>query len=158
MQKSRFDHRGFDTTYSLTKLAKTSYSDSGQRQYGNIYMRGAIVAGLLDIALLERSHGEHGLRDLIGELSKTYGKQRAFPDDSLFAIIEGMTYPEIGDFFARYVQGAEHPPIKAYYAKLGITLTEDANGLPVKFTIDPNPSPEQLRLRTAWLGRKPATP
>jgi hypothetical protein len=30
--KIRYDRRGFDTTYSLTKLALTSYSDSGQRQ------------------------------------------------------------------------------------------------------------------------------
>src|SRR5215207_5967279 len=35
-QKVRLDHVAFDTTYSLAELALTSYSDSGQRQYGNI--------------------------------------------------------------------------------------------------------------------------
>jgi len=35
----------FDSTYSISKLALTSYTEEGQRQYGNIYMRGAVVAG-----------------------------------------------------------------------------------------------------------------
>ena len=48
--------------YSLRELALTSYSDSGQAQYGNIYMRGAVTAGLLDIRLLELSQGGRGCR------------------------------------------------------------------------------------------------
>ncbi|HEV8195405.1 MAG TPA: hypothetical protein VGP87_02090 [Gemmatimonadales bacterium] len=152
--KIRFDRLGFDTTYSLSELAMTSFSDSGQKQYGNIYMRGAVVAGLLDIRLLELSDGQHGLRDLIGGLSRTYGKKRAFPDDSLFAIVTERTSPEIGDFLRRYVEGAEHPPVKEYYAKLGIRLIEDEKGLPVRFELDSNATPAQLKLRAAWLGRR----
>ena len=53
----QIDRQAFDSTYSLRELALTSYSDSGQAQYGNIYMRGALTAGLLDIRLLELSHG-----------------------------------------------------------------------------------------------------
>lgn len=152
--KIRYDRLGFDTTYSLTKLALTSYSDSGQRQYGNIYMRGAVVAGLLDIELLELSGGEHGLRDLIGGLSKTYGKKRAFPEDSLFAIVGARTGPEVRDFLRRYVEGAEHPPVKEFYAKLGIRLIEDEKGLPVRFQVDSSATPAQLKLRAAWLGKR----
>lgn len=153
--KIRYDRLGFDTTYSLTELALTSYSDSGQKQYGNIYMRGAVVTGLLDIKLLALSDGRHGLRDLIGELSKTYGKRRSFPEDSLFAIVGERTSPEVRDFLRRYVEGAEHPPVKEYYAKLGITLIEDEKGLPVRFEVDSSATPAQLRLRAAWLGKRP---
>ncbi|HEU5217507.1 MAG TPA: hypothetical protein VFU23_02555 [Gemmatimonadales bacterium] len=151
--KIRYDRLTFDTTYSLTQLALTSYSDSGQRQYGNIYMRGAVVAGLLDIKLLELSDGQHGLRDLIGGLSKIYGKKRAFPDDSLFAIVGERTAPEIRDFLSRYVEGSEHPPVKEFYAKLGYKLIEDDQGLPLRFEADSNATPAQLKLRAAWLGR-----
>ena len=66
-----------------------------------------------------------------------------------------LTHPEIRDFFDRYVWDSQHLPIKEYYAKLGITLMEDAQGQPVRFEIDPNPSNEQRLLREAWLGRKP---
>jgi predicted metalloprotease with PDZ domain len=158
VSKARTDRRAYDTTYSLTKLARTSYSDSGQRQYANIYQRGALIAGLLDIKLLELSRGEHGLRDLVTDLSKSYGKKHAFPEDSLIAVIVRRTSPEVGDFFARYVQGTEHPPIREYYGKLGINLVEDENGLPTRLEFDPNPTPDQQRLRSAWMGRKPVVP
>jgi predicted metalloprotease with PDZ domain len=156
--KTRTDHLRYDTTFSLGKMSRTSYSDSGQAQYGNIYQRGAIVAGLLDIKLLEASQGQHGLRDLINRLTATYGKKKAFPEDSLFAIIEKRTTPEVGDFFRRYVNGAEHPPVAEYYAKLGIDLVNDSTGLAARFEVRPNPTPEQLRLRSAWLGRRVIIP
>ena len=66
-------------TYSLRELALTSYSDSGQAQYGNIYMRGALTAGLLDIRLLELSHGQQGLQDLVLELPASSGSGARFP-------------------------------------------------------------------------------
>ena len=154
--KIRDDRTEYDTTVSLVQLALTSYTDAGQRQYPNIYMRGAIVAGLLDIRLLELSGGSRGLREVIRDLATRYGKRRAFPEDSLFAIITGMTAPGIGDFFARYVQRAEPLPIREYYAKLGITTIEDRHGTPVRFEIDPNATPAQLALRAAWMGKTPA--
>jgi predicted metalloprotease with PDZ domain len=153
IQKLKMDHVLFDTAYSLRELALTSYSDSGQRQYPNIYSRGAVVAGLLDIRLLELSHGRRGLRELIQDLARDYGKHRAFPEDSLFDIIARRTSPEIMDFFERYVNQADHLPIKEYYAKLGITLVEDEKGLPARFVIDSTPTPEQAELRRAWLGQ-----
>jgi predicted metalloprotease with PDZ domain len=155
IQKMQIDRRAYDSTYSLRELALTSYSDSGQAQYPNIYMRGALTAGLLDIRLLELSHGEQGLQDLIIELAHRYGKRRAFPDSTLVDTLVALTHPEIRDFFDRYVWDSQHLPIKEYYAKLGITLVEDAQGQPVRFEIDPSPTDEQRLLREAWLGRKP---
>ena len=39
IKKMNIDHNAnFDSTYSLKELALTSYSDSGQAQYSNIYM------------------------------------------------------------------------------------------------------------------------
>jgi predicted metalloprotease with PDZ domain len=155
IRKMQIDRQAFDSTYSLRELALTSYSDSGQAQYGNIYMRGALTAGLLDIRLLELSKGQRGLQDLIGDLTHRYGKRRAFPDSTFVDTLVAMTYPEIRDFFDRYVWDSQHLPIKEYYAKLGITLIEDEKGQPVRFEIDPNPTDQQRILREAWLGRRP---
>ena len=123
-KKLGYSHH-YDTTYSLSKLALTSYSEQGQRQYGNIYLRGAIVAGLLDIRLLELSNGKKGLREVIRELSKQYGPHRAFPEKEFFQIFTSMTYPEIADFFNHYVKNADPLPIASYYAKLGIRYTSE---------------------------------
>ncbi|UFH56449.1 peptidase [Spirosoma sp. KNUC1025] len=137
-QKIAYD-RSLDTTYSLSKLGLTCYTDEGQRQYGNIYARGALVAGLLDIRLLELSNGKRGLREVINELATTYGPNKAFPEKEFFSIFAQMTYPEIADFFNRYVKAAEPLPFKDYYSKLGITYTP---AIPTG-------------QKTAWLGMRP---
>ncbi len=155
IRKLQVDRARFDSTYSLRELALTSYSDSGQAQYGNIYMRGAVTAGLLDIRLLELSGGRQGLQDLIAELTRRYGKQRAFPEATLVDTLVAMTHPEIRDFFERYVWESERLPVAEYYGKLGIRLVESREGMPVRFEVDSAPSPAQRILREAWLGRKP---
>ena len=155
IRKMQTDRAGFDSTYSLRDLALTSYSDSGQTQYGNIYMRGALTAGLLDIRLLELSGGTRGLQDLIGDLTRKYGKRRAFPESALVDTLVAMTYPEIRDFFDRYVWESERLPIAEYYGKLGIRLVEAPDGTPVRFDIDSAPTPAQRTLREAWMGRRP---
>jgi predicted metalloprotease with PDZ domain len=155
IRKMQIDRQAFDSTYSLKELALTSYSDSGQAQYGNIYMRGAVTAGLLDIRLLELSHGQRGLQDLILDLTRRFGKRRAFPDSSFVDTLVALTDPSIREFFDQYVLTAHHLPVKEYYEKLGIHLIEDEQGNPVRFEIDPNPTSEQRLLREAWLGRKP---
>lgn len=119
-QKLRIDDN-YDETYSLSKLALTSFEPGGQKQYGNIYMRGALVAGLLDIRLLELSGGSRGLREVLLELSKMYGKDRAFDEASFIDHFTEMTYPQIGDFFRDYVRDAKPLPIAEYYGKLGVS-------------------------------------
>ncbi len=150
-QKWNTDRARYDTTYSLSKLAATSFTLEGARQYGNIYQRGAIVSGLLDIKLLQLSDGRYGLRNLVVDLARDYGRKRPFPEDSLFQIIAARTSPEVLDFFTRYVRGTERPPVKEYYALLGIDLIETELGLPKQFVVKPDPTPQQLKLREAWL-------
>lgn len=155
IQKMQVDRARFDSTWSLRELAMTSYSDSGQAQYINIYMRGALTAGLLDIRLLELSGGHRGLQDLITDLTRKFGKRRAFPESTLVDTLVAMTYPEVADFFGRYVWESERLPIAEYYGKLGIRLIEAPDGTPVRFEVDSAPTPAQRTLRDAWLGRKP---
>jgi predicted metalloprotease with PDZ domain len=149
--KARRDRQQFDTTYSLTDLARTSYTAAGARQYGNIYMRGALVAGLLDIRLLELSGGSRGLKSLVLDLSRDYGVARPFPEDSLIDIVVARTHPEIRDFFTRWVEGAQPLPLREYYGKLGITVETNNNGVPTRFAVAPDATPEQVKLREAWL-------
>jgi predicted metalloprotease with PDZ domain len=152
-QKLVVDRTYFDPTLPLETLALTSYTDEGQKQYGNIYMKGALVAELLDIRLLELSGGRRGLRELILELSHKYGKARPFPEDGFFQVLTDMTYPEIGDFLKRYVEGGERLPMAEYYAKLGIRLVD---GEQPRFEIMKDATPEQIALREAWLRMRPA--
>ncbi|MDH5476251.1 MAG: peptidase [Cyclobacteriaceae bacterium] len=125
LQKKLITDSYFDPAYSLSKLALTSFSKEGQQQYGNIYMRGALVAGLLDIRLLELSGGKKGYREVIYELSKKYGPNNAFSEKDFFTEFVAFTYPEIGDFFDKYVKNANPLPMDEYYSKLGIEFTPE---------------------------------
>ncbi|HWC06597.1 MAG TPA: peptidase [Gemmatimonadota bacterium] len=153
-RKIAIDRAQFDPAYSLEKLALTSYTPEGQAQYGNIYQRGAVVAGLLDIRLLELSDGRRGLQELLLELMERYGKSRPFQDEELYDVLVEMTDPAIGEFFDSYVQGADPLPIAEYYDKLGIDFIDDPEQ--PRFRIRPDPTPEQARLRAAWLGERAA--
>lgn len=155
LQKMQIDRARFDSTWSLRELALTSYSDSGQAQYINIYMRGALTAGLLDIRLLELSGGRRGLQDLIADLTRRFGKRRAFPEATFVDTLVAMTHPEIRDFFDRYIWESERLPIAEYYGKLGIRLIQGPDGTPIRFEVDSAPAAAQKTLREAWLGRKP---
>lgn len=115
----------FDPDFSLSELALTSFTKEGSRQYGNIYMRGALVAGLLDIKLLELSDGKRGYREVIYELSKKYGPDKAFSEKDFFNEFTELTYPEIADFFDKYVKNANTLPMGEYYGKLGIKFTQE---------------------------------
>ncbi|MDQ2657827.1 MAG: peptidase M61 [Bacteroidota bacterium] len=85
----------------ISKFTLDKYHD----QYYNVYQKGALIGLCLDIKLRKLSGGEHGLRDLVLDLSKKYGKDKPFEDDKLIDEITSMTGPEIGEFFERYVKG-----------------------------------------------------
>lgn len=119
----------------ISKFTLDKYHD----QYYNVYQKGALIGLCLDVMLLDLSNGERGLRDLMLALSEKYGKNKAFKDEELFGEITAMTYPEIGDFFERYVKGtgplpadtAGTPgqikplPFEEIFEKLGIIYAEE---------------------------------
>ncbi|MBT8399209.1 MAG: peptidase [Rhodothermia bacterium] len=110
----------YDSEYSLSEMSLTSYSPEGQRQFPNIYMRGALVATLLDLRLLELSGGERGLREVLIDLSQKYGPDTPFPESKFFDEFTAATHPEIADFFDLYVKDSQPLPIADYFAKIGI--------------------------------------
>ena len=109
---------------SLTELGVRS--TEMQDQYGNIYMKGSLVGEMLDLRLLQLSGGKSGLRELMNDLSKTYGKNSAFSEKDFFTELTKKTHPEIGDFIARYVQGTEKLPTAEYLGWVGIQYDEFA--------------------------------
>ncbi len=114
----------FDKNISLTDLGV--HALELHDQYADIYMKGAIIAGLLDLRLLKLSGGTQGLRELIIELSKKYGPKHSFSEDNFFNELVSMTYPEIGDFIDHYIKGTDKLPLEEYYKYVGITYKENA--------------------------------
>lgn len=94
--------------------------DKHKDQYLNVYEKGTLIALCLDIKLRELSGGKYGTQDLVRDLSAKYGKDKSFKDDEFFDEITAMTYPEIREFFRKYVEGTEPLPISEILKAVGI--------------------------------------
>lgn len=132
----------FNDTVPFTKMSKECL-DKYKEQYGNVYEKGALIGLCLDIKLRDLSNGTYGIQDLMKDLAKTYGKDRSFKDDELIPQIVKLTYPEIGEFFRRYVEGPEPLPLKDILALAGYDfqqkgVTKDVSMGGIKLGVDPD--------------------
>jgi len=95
--------------------------DKYKDQYQNVYEKGALIGLCLDIKLRQLSGGKYGTQNLMRDLSKYYGKEKSFNDEELFDKITEVTkFPEIRQFFAKYVEGKEPLPIQETLKSVGI--------------------------------------
>ena len=105
----------------ISKFTIDTYSD----QYYNVYQKGALIGMCLDIRLRELSEGSYGVQNLLADLSKKFGKDRAFKDDELFDEIVSLSYPEIGDFLETYVGGNTPLAYAEFFAKIGVDYVSE---------------------------------
>lgn len=101
---------------TISKGCLDKYKD----QFGNVYQKGALIGLCLDIKLLSLSDGLYGLQSLIKDLSKTYGKDKSFKDEELINQIVKLTFPEVADFFKKYVVGSQPLPINEMLFLVGV--------------------------------------
>ncbi|AHM62653.1 peptidase M61 domain protein [Flammeovirgaceae bacterium 311] len=125
-EKIKISQGKYNDTLPFTTLSKES-AGKWAAEYQNVYEKGALIAAMLDIRLIELSEGALDLQDLMLTLSNTYGMDRPFEDDQLFTQIEALTYPEIGDFFRKHVAGNQPIPYQEYFDKVGIVLKKEPN-------------------------------
>ena len=109
---------------SFTKMSQKILEPEFKDMYRNVYEKGALIGVCLDLALIKYSKGTLNLAGLLKQLSHKYGKENAFKDSELIDVITAMTYPEIGVFFNRYVQGNEPLPLEEYLSWTGISLRD----------------------------------
>jgi predicted metalloprotease with PDZ domain len=115
----------YNDTMSFTVMSENILEEEYQKNYANVYQKGALIGMALDIRLRELSGGSMGVLDLMKELTEKYGKDRPFNDDELFADIVELTYPEIQNFFDNYVIGTTPIPYSEFFEKVGLEMRED---------------------------------
>jgi predicted metalloprotease with PDZ domain len=147
-QKIIITNSYFDKKWSLERIADESFNEEGAKQYGNIYYKGSLVAGYLDIRLLELSNGKRGLREVLLELVAKHGKGNPISEEGFFDELIKMTYPEIGDFIHDYIKNAEPLPHKEYLAKIGLDFSGEGRNIVIRKMV--NPTDKQLKLLDVW--------
>jgi predicted metalloprotease with PDZ domain len=129
----------YDDAMSFTEMSKNILDPKYAKNYGNVYQKGALIGMSLDIILREESNGTYGVRNLMLDLSKKYGAQKAFKDAEIIDEIVKMTYPAVGTFFKNHVQGNIPIDYNTLFAKTGIkNITETVDA---KYFLDKNNQP-----------------
>ena len=114
----------------FTKMSSNVLVKPYKDQYLNVYEKGALIAMCLDIEIREKSKGQRGILDLMKKLADEYGSKKAFDDSELFSKITVLTFPEVGAFLEKYVNGPTPIPYHEYFAKMGVTqsmISTDGN-------------------------------
>lgn len=114
----------YDDSMSFTVMSKNILDQPYEPNYANVYEKGALINMCIDIILREESNGEKSMLWLMKELSKKYGADVPFEDNTLFNEIVAMTYPEVGDFFNTHVIGETPIDYDEYFNKVGLA-TQD---------------------------------
>ncbi|WP_298484348.1 peptidase M61 [uncultured Maribacter sp.] len=112
--------KSYDDAMSFTTMSKNILKEPYEKNYANVYEKGALINMALDITLRELSNGEKGILWLMKELSKKYDVSTPFEDDKLIAEIVKMTYPELQTFFDTHVIGSTPIDYATYFAKVGL--------------------------------------
>ncbi len=85
------------------------------------YIKGTLVAMLLDIYLRTHHPQQHGTDELLLKLNAEYGKpQKPYHDDSLAFVLSRLAEVDILPFYARYIAGRDTLPLQTYFAKAGL--------------------------------------
>ena len=113
----------YNDAMSFTTMSRNILEDPYKDNYANVYEKGTLINMSLDIMLRELSDGEKGVLWLMKELSKKYDESTPFEDDALIAEIEQMTYPEIGTFFRKHIQGDTPIDYEQLFAKVGLSTS-----------------------------------
>ncbi len=118
---------------SFTEMSKNILDKEMNRQYGNVYQKGALIAMLLDILIAEETNGEKDLINIVLELIDDYGMKRAFKDEELFDAIAAKTSPVIRDFFSKYVEGNTPLPYEQVFDVCGLNYVFEAGNTEYSF-------------------------
>ncbi|MEK6750164.1 MAG: PDZ domain-containing protein [Pseudomonadota bacterium] len=92
------------------------------------YVKGAIVALALDFTLRLATDNAQSLDTLMRALWNEFGiPGKGVQDDDIRWLAERLCGQDLGDFFARYVEGCEDPPLAQLLAQFGIECIAQAS-------------------------------
>ena len=94
------------------------------------YLKGSILALLLDLSIIDRSNGEANLDDLMRELYKTYykAKKRGFTADEFKRTAQKFVHINMDDFMHDYVFGTKPIDYQSFFKIVGVDIdTETYN-------------------------------
>jgi len=112
----------YNDEMSFTEMSRNILDEPYKPNYANVYEKGALIGMCIDLIIREESNGEHGILDMMKNLSNKYGVEKPFIDAVLFDDITGITYPEVRTFINTHVVGNTPIDYTKFFKKLGLSM------------------------------------
>ncbi len=117
---------------AFTEMSANVLENPWKKQYGQVYQRGAVMAALLDLEIMQLTQGEKTLLDVITTLNGRYGATQSFDEASFFELFVAEVHPDLMEFFNRFVRGTEALPLKRNLGYAGFDyIHEEVRSLPI---------------------------
>lgn len=113
-----------DDAMSFTTMSENVLEEPYASNYYNVYMKGALIGMCIDILMRKESNGQRSMLSLMKELSNKYGVNKPFEDDKLIEEIASMTYPSVGEFLKKHVEGTTPIDYDEFFEMVGLVKEE----------------------------------
>ena len=90
---------------SFTEMSEHVLEEKFHKHYGQVYMRGAVLAMLLDAEIQRLTSGQKSLIDVMLLLNARYGANRSFDEQTFIAELVKEVHPDLQQFFSNYIEG-----------------------------------------------------
>ncbi|MBW4683198.1 MAG: M61 family metallopeptidase [Microcoleus vaginatus WJT46-NPBG5] len=108
-------------------------ANSGNSQI-SYYLKGEMVSLLLDLLIRQRHNNQRSLDDVMRVMWQQFGQPEiGFTPEQLRNVLESVSEMDLGDFFARYIDGTEELPFDEYLEPFGLRLSADDSNSVVPF-------------------------
>ncbi|ACF12570.1 peptidase M61 domain protein [Chloroherpeton thalassium ATCC 35110] len=120
-----------DYDANLEKLSLEIASIESLDEILPLYVKGTLVAMMLDVELRLQTKNRFGLDSLMLTMNKIYGNTgKAFQDDSLMTIINRLSGADVSAFYEKYISGTAPIPFDKYLYKAGLLLNRSVSEKP----------------------------
>ncbi len=98
--------------------------ENTQNSTVSYYLKGSLIAMLLDLEIRARTGSQHSLDDVMVATYRDYTLQgKGIHDDDFQGICEAVAGGSLQQFFDDYVRGVAELPFEEYLAKAGLTMS-----------------------------------
>ena len=105
--------------YSLSQQSEKCYLEGNEKAYQNFYLKGALVAMMLDLKLIKVSKGTMDLKSLMIDLKNNTKVNYVIKDEAVIPEMVKYSYPEVQEFFDSYVKGTKTIDYNEFLSTVG---------------------------------------
>ena len=135
---------------SFTEMSEKVLEEKFHKHYGQVYLRGAVLAMLLDAEIQRLTEDKKTLIDVMLLLNERYGANKSFDEESFISELVKEVHPDLQNFFSYYIEGKNQWKPNDQLNYIGITYHET---LQESGMLSPlNEKENDIKLKTIGIG------